>query len=251
MSRPNRAIGLISVVGLCTLVAGCTCSGGQSVTLIDPRTDHHEFETTGISELTATIDAAIGKVVVTSGAAGTIEADVEYNVAEWEPDVEFTTSGGKGTLLLKQRSASSKRIPNGAESEWRIALPPDVPLVLELDLGIGETDLDLGNLGLTRLEIEAGIGSMTIDLRGNWENDVEVDIEGGIGSVDLRLPTDVGVKLKRDVGIGSISVSGFTKKDGFFVNESYGETDVQMNINVEAGIGEISIASAERVPTAM
>jgi hypothetical protein len=51
----------------------------------------------------------------------------------------------------------------------------------------------------------------------------------------------VGVIVIVDSGIGEIKTSGLTKAGDTYINDAYGESDVTLEIDVDAGIGQINL----------
>jgi len=239
MQLRTTVLALTPIV-LSALFAGCTC-GGPSLTLGELVTERENVALGGAQSVTVEIEMGLGDLTITDGAGELMEAEFEYNVAEWQPEIEYKVDNGRGRLLVRQPANDRWRVPNGTKNNWTIALNGDVPMELVLDVGIGDSHLELGSLALSDIDVDAGIGNVTVDLTGSWADDVSVNIDGGIGNVNLELPSDVGVRLERDVGIGSIDIEGFHRKGDVFVNDAFGQTDVTIDLNIDAGIGRIRV----------
>ena len=116
-----------------------------------------------------------------------------------------------------------------------------MPLDLNVNLGAGESDLDLRGLRLERVEIDMGVGEMTLDLQGFHERSFDVKVDGGVGSGTLRLPSEVGVRVRIDGGLGSVNAHGLTKTGGAYVNDAYGKSAVTIEVDINAGIGSLDL----------
>jgi hypothetical protein len=57
-------------------------------------------------------------------------------------------SGKKGELVVKQGSAEGGGLSGGARNEWDVSLNDKLPTDLVVQLGAGESDLDLDSLTL-------------------------------------------------------------------------------------------------------
>ncbi len=231
----------LTPIVLSAFAASCTC-GGPPLTLGELITEREIVDLGDASSVAVEIDINIGNLTITGGAEGLMEAEFEYNVVEWKPEIEYSVNGGRGRLLVRQPPNDGRRVPNGTKNNWTIALNSDVPMELVLDVGIGDSHLEVGSLTLSDIDVDAGIGNVIVDLTGDWSDDVSVNVHGGIGNVDLELPPDVGVRLDRDVGIGSIEIDGFHKDGDVFVNDAFGRTDVTIDMSIDAGIGRISVS---------
>src|SRR5215210_4924032 len=56
-----------------------------------------------------------------------------------------------------------------------------------------------------------------------------------------RLPSEVGVKAKAEGGLGKINAEGLKRVGDSYVNDAYGESDVNLNVDVQGGIGAIDL----------
>ena len=169
-----------------------------------------------------------------------LKASFEYNRDRDRPVVEYRRFGDKGTLQVRRSRHNS--IPFGrVRNRWDINLSKAVPLDLDIDLGAGQSDIDLRGLKLQRVEIDMGVGEMTLDLQGPHQESFNVKIDGGVGSGKIYLPSEAGVRVKVDGGIGSVNAHGLIKQGGAYVNEAYGKSSVAIEIEVDAGIGSLDL----------
>jgi hypothetical protein len=169
-----------------------------------------------------------------------LEAEFRFNRERLRPAVEYRLFGDKGILELGP--GRRRGIPLGnVRNTWDLSLTRSVPLDLDIDLGAGESRLDLRGLRVSKLDIDMGVGEMRLDLSGLHHESFRVKIDGGIGSVRLALPSETGVRVKVDKGIGSVDARGLSKQDGYYVNEAFGRSDVTIEIDIDAGIGSVDL----------
>jgi hypothetical protein len=189
----------------------------------------------------AQLKMGAGELNLTGGADRLMEGEFSYNVSEWKPKVSYDVSGGEGELVVKQRSAEGGGLSGGARNEWNISLNDEVPTDLVVQMGAGESDLDLDSLTLTGLDLQMGAGKSTVDLTGDYAQDFDATIEGGVGEATVLLPSEVGVKAKAEGGLGKINAKGLEKVGDSYVNDAYGESDVNLSVDVQGGVGEINL----------
>jgi hypothetical protein len=169
-----------------------------------------------------------------------LEASFEFNRERNRPEVDYSRIGDKGRLQI--RHARHRGFSFGStRNRWDLRLSRAVPVDLAVDLGAGQSDLDLRGLKLERLDIDMGVGEMTLDLQGVHERSFDVKIDGGVGSGRIRLPSEVGVRIKVDGGLGSIDVHGLTKRSGAYVNDAYGKSPVTIEVDIDGGIGSLDL----------
>jgi predicted membrane protein len=186
-----------------------------------------------------------GKLTLAGGADGLVDAEFIYNVAAWQPMIDYVVSGERGELWIEQPEVKSL----GLESyryEWDLRLNDEVLLDLNVALGAGESKIDASTLSLTHLDLKMGAGGVEVDLAGAHEQDVDVTVRGGVGEVTILLPDNIGVKAEISGGLGEVNVSGLTKDGDVYVNDAYGKSDVTITLDVEGGVGEITLQVADR-----
>ena len=117
----------------------------------------------------------------------------------------------------------------------------EVPTDLVVQVGAGESDLDLDSLTLRGVDLQMGAGKTTVDLTGDHAQGFGATIEGGVGEATVLLPSEIGVKAKAEGGIGGINAKGLEKVGDAYVNDAYGESDVNFSVDVKGGVGEINL----------
>ena len=62
----------------------------------------------------------------------------------------------------------------------------------------------------------------------------------------MLLPAEVGVRVVVSGGLGSVKARGLRLADEghVYVNDAWGETDVQLDLDIDGGIGEVVLKVA-------
>ncbi len=254
-------------VMMAMLLLVLTVSCGES-----PRTgprieEFRSMDLLGAESVRAEIEMKAGTLKIAGGADALMDADFVYNVGEWKPVVHYEVDEGRGDLSVRMPEGEWSSFGEGIKYEWDLRFNDDVPIDLYVELGAGESNLELASLRLRRLKvmngagethvdvggnptlgkinIYTGAGEVELDLVGHWDHDLDASIKGGVGEITVRLPSDVGVRVDASKGIGSIKADGFMKDGGDYVNEAYGKSGVTLSIDVETGIGEINLELEE------
>lgn len=181
-----------------------------------------------------------GDLAIVGGADQLLEGDFTYNVAKLKPLVRY--SGG--TLVVAQPETRGLPIlKNIAQfrNEWDLRLNDQVPMELHVDMGAGNSSVQLADMSLTGLDLNLGAGNSTLDLSGGWARDLDVSIDVGAANLTVRLPRDVGVRVKIDAGPHTIESSGLMHTGDFYTNAAYGVSNVTLQVNIDAGIGRINL----------
>ncbi len=106
----------------------------------------------------------------------------------------------------------------------------------EVDSGAGETYIN--NSTFDNFEFNGGVGKATINCKVNAKG----NIESGVGKLEVNLiGSKDDYKLRAETGIGSLTIDGNKARDGEVIGNG------NIDINVEAGIGETSINFVEEI----
>jgi hypothetical protein len=189
----------------------------------------------------AQLKMGAGELNLAGGAGRLMEGDFSYNVAEWKPEVSYDVSGDEGELVVRQGGTEGSNLTGEARNEWNVSLNDEVPTDLVVQMGAGESDLDLDSLTLTGLKLQMGAGKTTVDLTGDYTQSFDASIQGGVGEATVMFPSEVGVKAKAQGGLGKIDAEGLERVGNSYVNDAYGESDVTLSGNVQGGVGEINL----------
>jgi hypothetical protein len=189
-----------------------------------------------------------GELKVGGGATNLLEAEFDYNVPEWKPEVKYEVSGSLGNLKVEQPGSGSST--GNTRNEWDLHLSNKTPMEMTVNMGAGRAMLILSGLELSRLELNMGAGETTVDLTGEWTKDLSAQIHGGVGRATIQLPKSVGVHVIAQGGLGAINASDFQRQGDAYVNDQYGKSPVTLRIEVEGGVGEINLELGGEPPAA-
>ena len=262
MTERNRVV--VSVLATTVALFVVTGCGGRSIRVGGLRTGSETVELGDASSVDVEIEMAAGTLEVAGGASDLLEADFTYNVAELEPDVKYRN--GKLSVLtpdVESIGIGTLWDLDDYRYEWDLRLNDEVPMDMNITTGAGTSDLDLGSLSLTtlgvdagagtvtldlsgatsltRLRVDAGVGEITVDLTGDWQQDLNAGIRAGVGKLTILLPRDVGVWVDVEGGISDTDTRGLNRDGDNYVNDAYGESEVTLRIEIEAGIGLINL----------
>jgi hypothetical protein len=242
MARYVVVVLLIVMMAATAILAGaCGTQSGETQRVGKMQHESKSVDLKNAQSTRAKLQMGAGELNITGGADQLMEADFSYNVAEWKPKVTYDVSGDTGELTVKQGSGEGINLGGDARNEWDISLNDEVPTDLVVQMGAGESDLDLDSLTLTGLDLQIGAGKTTVDLTGDYTQSFHTSIQGGVGEATVELPSEVGVKAKAEGGLGTINAEGLKKVGDSYVNDAYGESDVNLSVDIQGGVGEINL----------
>lgn len=260
----KRVLLQLIIVALVALVA-TSCIG--RVRVGDLQTDTETVELGGAESARVELSMGAGQLNLSGGASDLMNAEFSYNVADWQPEVSYATEGNEGVLTVSQPGMEEDfGIPDDdVENRWEISLADDVPLELQVQLGAGDSNMELASLNLqslhmgtgagdvelnlggtlSDLDVEMGAGQVELNLSEEWQQDLDAVIRGGVGRLSLLLPSSSGVRVEVEQGIGNVNTSNLQQDGNTYVNDAYGEAETTLNIRVEGGVGEIVLDVVE------
>ena len=234
---------LLAAALLVAVATGCMFVGRTGPL----QTESQTVELEGAEAVTVNLRMGAGELTVSGGGDALMEADLSYNVAEWEPIVDYSVSGGQGDLTVRQPDADIQNLAiDDYQYEWDLSFAENVPLEMAIDVGAGRSSLNVADLALTSLTVNAGAGDTTLDLAGSdWPDGLDVTMRGGVGRATVYLPSDVSVRADVTGGIGQVNATGLAREGDAYVNEAYDGGEATVSLDIEGGVGEINLEVVE------
>ena len=230
----------VLLVVAAALLASCGAQG-QDQGVGEMQNESRSVQPDDAKTVRAHLTVGAGELTVGGAADALMEADFSYNVADWKPQIDYEVSGEQGDLTVEQGSGDDGRLGGGARNEWDVRFSDDVPTDLVVEMGAGESDLDLDSLILTGLDLQMGAGQTTVDLTGDYAEGFDARIQGGVGEATVLVPSKAGVRVRADGGLGKINAEGFQREGDAYVNDAYGDSEVTLNVDVQGGVGTINL----------
>jgi hypothetical protein len=158
--------------------------------------------------------------------------------------MDIKAGAGQGELDLTGLQLEQLDVDLGA-GEFTVNF--DEPNQARMDrftLDAGATSLEVngvGNASPEEMVVQGGAGEITLDLTGDWACSSDIEVTAGFGHLTLRLPDDVGVRADVEGGLAEIETSGLQRSGDAYVNDAYGEAEIELNITVTTGFGQVSL----------
>ena len=196
-----------------------------------------------------------GDLSIAGGARGLMEGEFWYSDSRLEPEIDYRVDDGVGELDIRQGNASSDSfgwfgIWDGAfQNDWVLALGDDVPTKLRVEIGAGNTRLDVGSIMLTDLFIEMGTGRLEVDAANSGALE-EFRLKAGAGDIKVGLASGSALReLTVETGAGNIEIDlgGNEWEEDIDVKIDTGvgdltvivPSDISVRVNVDTGVGDL------------
>jgi len=173
-----------------------------------------------------------------------VEGEIQYERDSLKAEKEYSVGGGQAVLTVRSRSRSTQffRFGQQVSERWNLRFTPRVPLELIVNAGVGDIDLDLSALKVTKLDLDAGVGTLNVSLPMG-AGTTSASINAGVGSISVHIPSGVGARVHVSRGLGSVSVhSGRLVRSGNdYKSADYDTAENRVDLTVNGGVGSISI----------
>lgn len=122
---------------------------------------------------------------------------------------------GLGQTISSRVFSVSETSATTGQKFWKMYLTDEKPYALELNYGLGNANVDLSGLAISKLKITSGSADVNVSYPSGMENQIEMDtfyVKVDLGSVNVKNLGLAKTKyLMADVGFGNMTLD-FTEK---------------------------------------
>jgi hypothetical protein len=211
-------------------------------------TDHVSQSMAGAGSADVTIDFGVGGLrldALPAESALLLDGSLTRPGRGERVEEDFQVRNGVATYHLKSYGPSSSfSLLSRSHDDWiwNLQLNPEAPMSLAVNTGVGESELDLRALNLTKLHIRTGVGKTTVTLPGHGR--LPATIEGGVGELIVLIPAGVAARIEVSTGLGSSQVLGDYERDGnVYTSPGYATAADRLDLQLKAGIGQVTVRS--------
>jgi hypothetical protein len=210
------------------------------------------LQTTTISEPldgveSARIDLSFGagtsKVYALSDSNNLIEGQLQTYSS---PNFSVSTSNDRATIVLGPGPVSVPMIfPSVSEETWNVGLNSSATYQLDLNVGVGQSTIDLTKLDISGGEIDGGVGTSELYLPGDGK--YRLAINGGVGTIRIYVPSDLAVRAEVNGGLGSFNRLPEMQevRDDVYETPGFSSAEDAVTLIIDGGVGSISMYESE------
>jgi len=203
-------------------------------------------------EISQDLDGATRAEIVLGPAVGTlrvealldstslVEGTVRLGSGE-ELEREFEIEDGVAVFTLQSEGVTIGPFAGmGDERGWDLQLNGDVPLDLEIGIGVGQADVDLTGLTVSDLDVSFGVGQTAITLPA--EGDFLARVDGAIGQVVIVVPRGMEARIRLDTALVTRQLpQGYRCHDDVCTSPGYASADNRVDLEIDMAIGNVSV----------
>jgi len=199
-----------------------------------------EIPVTKEKSLEVNMEMGLANLEIFAGEPSTlIFARVEYNPEKINPIIDYR-EGSKGILDIESHKKHRTKIEDfdKGENDWQLAFSNRIPIAINLELGLGEGDLNLSDLQIDGLSIDAGLSELMIAFNSpNKERIRKFSVESGLGEFTAKGLLNANIdEFKFSGGLGESTLC-FT-----------GDMQNSTNAKIEVGLGSVKIFIKDGLP---
>jgi predicted membrane protein len=220
----------VSLVIVFVLLFATSCVGGFNRPFTragELRTESHTVELEGAERVNVRIRPGIQELNMSGGGSDLFTGEFTYNVDELEPEIDYQVRNGVGDLEVGIRRANLNFPMGNIINRWDLQLGEGIPLDLELDLGLGDSNIDLSNVTLTDLDIQSGAGRVNVRV-GTQEMD-QARVRAGLGDTNLSFAGGSINELDFEAGAGTVAL------------DLAGDWQDDLDATIDGGLGSIDL----------
>jgi hypothetical protein len=125
--------------------------------------------------------------------------------------------------------------------DWDVALNPQVPTSLTLNVGANKSMLDLHDLNLTDLKLETGASDthVTLPSRGRYHADFDL----GAASLTVTVPDGLSARIRASVGMAEVKVdeTRFPRNGSYYQSPDFDSAANSVDMTIDAGAASIKV----------
>ena len=203
--------------------------------------DSYSFNTRQYKDLDISISYGVGELTIgSSDEKNIIEGSITYDSRRITPKINMESVSSSGVLTIKTEKNKDKKHYihkiKDYDNEMEFYFPPQIKTNLFLDIGLGDAEIDLTDIAVTKLNINCGLSDVEIEI--NDRNSVvceSVSIDNGLGDLSVYGLGNLGAKdIDINIGLGSADID--------FTGDKIYDTD----INVDVGLGSLDIVLPDK-----
>jgi hypothetical protein len=181
------------------------------------------------------INSGMGRLVVKGGTGALIESRVYAKDREGRPVFGSTNAGSEKTVTMMENTGEN--LHHISPKRWDIMITDKVPVTLTVQIGIGDSTLDMGTINLTSLDVSSGVGNTRISFDNYQGSDFHAKIVQNVGDLTIRVPKDRNIRISVQKNIGDIMSNGLKSENDMYVTS--GRPGIE--ISVTQGVGKVTL----------
>ncbi len=125
--------------------------------------------------------------------------------------------------------------------DWDVALNPNIPIDLALNLGANKSVIDLRDLNITNIDLDTGASDthLTLPARGRFR----ADLDFGAASMNITIPEGVSARIRATIAAGDVNIdtSRFPRSGNYYQSPDYDSAANAVDMTIDGGAASVKI----------
>ena len=192
-------------------------------------------------ELKATIEGGLADITIARGTASTL-LDAEMAMDDNESPrgtVDYSSRGGIGYVSVDlnpdewkdEKGRKKERHLSVHSSTWKLLYTAAVPISFDIELGLGEADIDMSGLNVKDFDLSTGASSVRLAFNEPNKNTIET------------MTVEAGLSKFKAMGLGNANFRRlhFEGGVGKYTLDFHGNLKKEVDVDAEVGLGSLTI----------
>ncbi len=196
----------------------------------------------GATEADVRLSPSVARISLSALEDSALLADGRISVGNREAlEREYEVEDGVAKLTLESAQVGSVNLGGfPGLFLWDLQINAETALDLDVDMGVGQSSIDLSGMIVTDVTIDVGVGQTTITLPE--EASLDVRVSKGVGVIVIIIPDGVEARVRFDTGVVVRSVpSDFDRSGDSYYSSGYDDAEYRVDLDIDLGVGVVSV----------
>ncbi len=194
----------------------------------------------------ATADLSFGAGSNHLYAIGDSDNLIEGTLQTYNPPVfEVNQSGDHANIRLEAGTTTFYIPPFSPEEKWEVGLNSAVTYQVNLNIGVGQSKIDMSKLLLSGGNVSGGVGAteMWLPNKGVFT----LNVNGGVGELRLYVPHNMAVRAEVNGGLGAFHGMPRLQQvsEDVYQTEGFSSAENAVTLTINGGVGAITLIDSE------
>jgi hypothetical protein len=209
------------------------------------------LQTTTISQPISGIESARADISFGAGTNRVYALSDSNNLIEGAlstygpPIFAVSQAGDRADIHLAPGTSNVVIPPFSSEEKWDVGLNPGVTYQIDLNMGVGQSKVDLSKLRLSGGDVNSGVGNteMWLPNTGTYT----LNVNGGVGALRINVPRNLGVRAEVNGGLGGFHGMPRLQRmdDDVYQTEGFSSAEDAVTLIINGGVGSVTLIDSE------
>ena len=209
------------------------------------------LQTTSISYPISGVESARADISFGAGTSNLHALGDSNNLIEgtlqtyYPPTFVASQTGDQANIRLAPGASPVVIPPLSTEEKWDVGLNSSATYQINLNVGVGQSKVDMSKLRLSGGEVNGGVGNteMWLPNKGTFT----LNVNGGVGELRINVPHNMALRVEVNGGLGGFHGMARLQQvnDNVYETEGFSSAENAITLIVNGGVGSITLVDSE------